>query len=407
MLSKTILPVLAAVGHAVAQTPVTCTTTATVNSAADATDLASKCDAVKGDVIVSKDAGGIVDMGKLASISGDLSIDSSEAITSIQGSSLGKIGGTFTLNKLQLLSTVSFPNLTEVGNIQWNSLPALGQLSLTKKVTKATNVVISDTFLSTLDGLDFESLSLLDINNNKRLTDFTAKLVHLDDKLSIASNGQNLSVSLPNLEWITEMTILDVQSFSTPSLATVNGSARFDSNFFTEFNAPNLTSTSKGDISFVANSGLTNISFPALTSIGGGLLIANNTALGKVDGFNKVKSVGGAIKLRGNFTEVDFPGLKDVKGAFDCSSTADLQSSCNTLKGLSGKGGGHPIQGTFLCTSNNSTANTDTSSGSSGSSGSGGSDNSGSSGDKNAAVGTQLNIAMLGLAVVGGLAQLL
>ena len=84
-----------------------------------------------------------------------------------------------------------------------------------------------------------------------------------------------------------------------------------------------------------------------------------------------------------------------------------MNSSCDTLRGLSGKGGGHPIQGTFLCTSLNATANTDTSSGTGGSSGSGGSDNSGSGGNKNAAVGTQLNIAMLGLAVVGGLAQLL
>lgn len=196
------------------------------------------------------------------------------------------------------------------------------------------------------------------------------------------------------------MTIANVSDFSAPSLVTVNGSARFDSNYFTSFNAPNLTSTKTGDISFVGNSQLTNITFPVLTAIGGGLLIANNTGLDEITGFPKVKSVGGAVKLRGNFTDVEFPSLNDVKGAFDVSSTGDIASSCKTLGGLSSKGGGGQVQGTFSCTSNNTNANQDTGSNTtSGGSGGGKSDNG--------AAGIHVSTALLGLAVIGGLAHLL
>lgn len=100
---------------------------------------------------------------------------------------------------------------------------------------------------------------------------------------------------------------------------------------------------------------------------------------------------------------VEFPSLNDVKGAFDTSSTSDISASCKTLQGLSSHGGGGQIQGTFSCTSNNATANQDTGSGTSSGSGSG---SGSSSGKNNTAAGVHINSALLGLAVVGGFAQL-
>ena len=280
-----------------------CSTTTTVASAAEATALGSACSTVKGDVIVTSAAVGAVDLGGLQSITGDLTLADNGLVTTFAGSSLTSIGGAFTLNNVTVLSTLSFPQLGSVGSISWTSLPALGSLTFTRGVSKASSVVISDTFLSSLDGVDVQSLATMDINNNRRLTDFTSQLGNLSDYLNIQANGQNLKVSLPNLIWIANMTIANVSDFSAPSLVTVNGSARFDSNYFTSFSAPNLTTTSSGDISFVGNAGLTNVTFPVLTSIGGGLLIANNTNLDEINGFPKVKSIGGAVKLRGNFTE--------------------------------------------------------------------------------------------------------
>ena len=207
------------------------------------------------------------------------------------------------MTNLTLLSNLGFQALNSVGSIGWRSLPALGQLNFGDVgVTTAKTVEISDTFLSTLDGIDLRTVQTLNINNNNRLTEFTSQLGNLSNILNIQANGRFLKVNLPNLIWIANMTIANVSSFEVPSLQVVNGSARFDSNFFSSFFAPNLTATKSGDVSFVGNANLTNITAPVMTSIGGGLLIANNTALSRIDGFPKVKTIFGAVKLRGNFT---------------------------------------------------------------------------------------------------------
>jgi hypothetical protein len=235
-------------------------------------------------VLIDEQAGSTIDISGPRTITGDLIVLNNGVITSLTSSSLASVSGEFHMQNLTLLSTLSMLALESVGSISWTSLPALGQLTFgTPGVTTADSVTISDTFLSALTGIDLETVASMDINNNRRLTDFTTQL--------------------GNVSTIAEMTISNVTSFLTPSLAVVNGSARFDSNYFTSLSAPNLTSTKTGDISFVGNANLNNISYPELTSIGGGLLIANNTELQKINDFGSLKEVGGAVKLRGNFTE--------------------------------------------------------------------------------------------------------
>jgi hypothetical protein len=225
-------------------------------------------------------------------------------LTSISSSSLGSIAGAFTLSNLTGLANLNFKALTTVGSISWRSLTAIDTLGFgSTGITSAKNVEISDTFLSSLEGINIASVGKMDINNNRRLSSFTSKLTNLSDILIMQANGLDLSASFPVLAWCANMSISNVSNFEVPSLITVNGSARFDSNYFSRFSAPNMTSTVTGDISFVGNSALNNISLPSITQIGGGLLIANNTALAIVNGFPKLKNVLGAVKLRGSFTE--------------------------------------------------------------------------------------------------------
>jgi hypothetical protein len=121
--------------------------------------------------------------------------------------------------------------------------------------------------------------------------------------MNFLANGNNFTVALDHLTWIANMTVNNVTTLTVPGLQTINGSATFGSNQFESFNAPNLTSAKSGSLSFIGNPQLTNITCPQLASLGGALLIANNTGLEIVDGFPKLKSVGGAVKLRGNFSE--------------------------------------------------------------------------------------------------------
>ncbi|KUI72888.1 Protein ecm33 [Cytospora mali] len=400
MFTKLAVSALAAASLANAASSCT-SSTFTISSAAQATALAG-CKSVSGSILIPSTSDNTLDLSGPTTIDGDLTVENNGAIITLQSSSLASLTGTFTLSNVTLLSTLSMPALTSVGSIKWQSLPALNSLSFTSSVSSAESVIISDTFLENLDGIDLESVGTMDINNNRRLTKFDTSLKNLTSMLSMQANGASLSVSMPNLIWIANMTIANVTEFSTPSLEVVNGSARFDSNYFTSFSAPNMTSTTSGDISFINNADLTNISFPALKSVGGGLTIVNNTALEEITDFPHLANVGGAIKLGGNFSAVEFPVLEDVKGTFELSSTGDISDSCTTLKkdAPGSQGGNGNIQGKFTCTSNNAEANTGSTKGDS-------STGSGSSNSSSAAVNVHVNSAVIGLSFVGLLAQLL
>ncbi len=136
-------------------------------------------------------ATGSVDLGGLEQISGDLKVEDNGKITTFSASSLSSIGGLFTLNNVTIVSTLQFPQLSSVGGIEWKSLPALQTLIFTRGVTKAKSVIVSDTFLSSLDGIDVVLLDTMDVNNNRRLTDFTIQLGNLSTRLNIQANGQN------------------------------------------------------------------------------------------------------------------------------------------------------------------------------------------------------------------------
>jgi hypothetical protein len=255
-------------------------------------------------VLIGPLAGASIDISGPSQITGDLKILDNRVLESFKSNDLTIVGGAFTMLNVTRLSSLVLPSLTRVKSLNWQTINALDTASIGPPgLTEAEEVIISDTFLSSLDGIDLASVTNMDINNNRRLVEFTTQLGNLSNRLNIQANGQDLVVSMPNLKWIANMTIANVSSISVPSLAVVNGSARFDSNSFQSFSAPNLTRTQSGDISFVGNAFLTNVSLPKLTQIGGGLLIANNSALEQINGFPELKTIGGAVKMFGTFEE--------------------------------------------------------------------------------------------------------
>jgi hypothetical protein len=239
-------------------------------------------------------------------VTGDFTAESAGLLTTIESSSIKSIGGDFTLFNLTTLSTLSFAQLTKVGNINWSSLPALPSLTFPQSIGEAASVIITNTFLSTLDGINLKTVNTLNINNNNRLKTFSTQVGNIHDLLNIDSNGKDLDVSFPNLLWAANMTFRNCSSISIPSLATVNGSLGFYENYFTSLSAPNLTSVGnlangQGSLAFVANPSLANITIAGLTQVGGAFQIANNSALEDIS-FPTLAKVGGAIDFSGNFS---------------------------------------------------------------------------------------------------------
>ncbi|KAL3424457.1 GPI-anchored cell wall organization protein ecm33 [Phlyctema vagabunda] len=396
MFSQSLVLAAVAVGGVYAQsTASACSAaTVTVNSAADATAIAD-CSTIKGDLLVGPNAVGVIDLSGPEAISGSLIVENAGLLVTLQSNTIGTIGDSFTLTNLTTLSTLSFGSLVGVGQIAWSALPALPQLTFPASVSKAKSVLITNTFLSTLDGINLDSVDTMDINNNNRLRTFSTQVSNITQMLNIDSNGRNLEVTFPNLEWAANMTFRNISSISFPSLAVINGSLGFYENYFESINAPNLTSITSGSLAIVANPSLANLSMPLLEAIGGGNLIANNSALDAIS-FPVLANVGGAIDFSGNFTTPELPALEDVKGGFNMQSTTSI--SCDGFQKEKDNGA---IQGKYTCkTTEDATSDPDgTATGTS----TGSSSSSSSTSSSNAAVQVGFNAqSAIGLSVVGG-----
>lgn len=222
-------------------------------------------------------------------------------MASLSGDSLSQIDDSFQLNNVQTLTTLNFPALTAVDTVDWVGLPNLQGLSFTAGLQQASSLSIQNTELGSLDGINLQVIDSLIVANNPYLDQVSMQLGNVSTALTLEANGRNVQASFPNLEWAYNMTFRNVSSVSLPSLATLNGSLGFYSNYIMSLSAPNLT-TVGGGLAFVSNEDLTNVSMPELKTVSGGLQLANNTALKSINGFPRLTDVGGAVDFNGNFT---------------------------------------------------------------------------------------------------------
>lgn len=241
----------------------------------------------------------------LEKITNNLTVDGAVNLGTLEMGSLKSIGG-FTLGGLTVLSTLSMPQLTTVDSLNFTALPALQQLSFGNTgLTEANSILISNTGLSSLTGLNnLESVNTFNINNNQALQNISLQVTSIKNALDIEANDgfvSGLTTSFPMLQTAMNLTFRNCSSVSLPSLANVSQDIGFYGNTMESFAAPNLTTV--GGLIFVDNTELTNISLPELVSVNGSYQIANNTQLKKVDGFQKLATVTGALDFNGNFTE--------------------------------------------------------------------------------------------------------
>jgi hypothetical protein len=379
-----------------AQSPSCDDPTATILTPADATTVAD-CRSFEGSVLIGDEAGPTISLDGLTEIGGDLIAENNQVITDLSSDNLRSIGGSFRLHNLINLVNLEFPSLGSANDVDFATLTKLARIGFgSDGITEAETVIIADTTIDSIDGINVQSLQSLNLNNNRRLTRYTSSMRSLSDTFIVNNNGLNFTMELPNLRWIANMTVGNVTSFSAPSLATVNGSLYFDSNRFSSFSLPNLTEVESGDISFVSNSDLTNLTFPLLERVGGGVTIANNTELETIDGFPELTEIGGAIAFRGSFTSAELPALENVIGGYEVLTTAELDNSTCTAFGEMADTG--IIQGPEIaCQGFTEDANENTSGADSDASGGG--NNQGEQG-AGALVGINM-VAMVGLAALG------
>ncbi|PWY93742.1 GPI-anchored cell wall organization protein Ecm33 [Aspergillus sclerotioniger CBS 115572] len=390
---KYALPVVAAAQAALAASCGSTDSTITISSQSDLDSYAT-CPTLKGNVEISEHASGDLTLSGVYSITGGLSCTDGSNITSLSSSSLSSIGEAFKLDGLTTLTTLSFTNLTSVGSISWTALPELQALDFTKGVSQAGSVEITNTGLTSLDGISLKTVGAFDITENTNLKTVNVnELTNATGLINFAGNLDSLEIILPNLGTGTNMTIRNVSGVSLPSLETLSGQLGFWGNTFNNFSAPNLTSTA--DLVFDDNTKLANISMPVLKTVNGGFQIARNDKLKGID-FPDLKEVTGAIDFSGDFDSVSLSALTEVKGGFNMQSTGNF--SCSAFKTLREN---NVIRGTYTCKA--STTDPTTSDGSSGTTTSTtSSGTSSATSSDSASVMNVANLPALGLAAIIG-----
>ncbi|KAK9463452.1 uncharacterized protein V1516DRAFT_661583 [Lipomyces oligophaga] len=324
MISKSVLSVLALAASVYAQT--SCNATSLTAFTQADLDKISSCEVFSGNIILSPPTTGVsFSINGVQEIGGSLTCTSNANLTSLSAASLETIDGTFDLTEVTQLGTLNFPRLATVGAINWVTLPSIQSLTFTTGVTNCQDILISDTSLSTLDGISLTQVARLEVNNCLDLDEISMPLQYVTDAVDISYNGAT-NVTFPSLVWANNLTFQDVSSISTPKLSTVNASYIIISNTMKSFVSKNLTSV--GGLSVSKNDALTSLSFPNLETIGtAGLEISNNTKLVDISGFPKLTSVSGAIVLAGDFDNATFPDLDLVRGAVTIESTGDFDCS--------------------------------------------------------------------------------
>ncbi|KJZ76316.1 hypothetical protein HIM_04398 [Hirsutella minnesotensis 3608] len=386
MRSVAILSAILATGASVVSAVTTCTEEIKVSEPTPTID----CEVVDANIVVDEALSGSLSLQGPKQLRKDLIIRNATKLIGISSSSINSVAGTLELTGLQLLSSFNMQSLTQVGNLKLQNLPQLSGMTLgSEGVTKAKSIVITDTFISDLSGLNIDQADTIDISNNGKLTMFNSVLSNVTT-FKLTNNGNNMQVNMSNLEFAKEIQFRQVKSFDAPALNRV-GSIKFnDSPELLSVSANNLTNID-ASLTLINNKKLSELSFKSLVTIKGDLTVQNNTALEQIDGFPKVATVG-AILLRGNFKNVSMPRLNDVQGSATASSTTDISTFCEFFDGLKKDG---KIRGKESCTSNNKNANEGGSGGTSGNK------------QEDAAGVISVNTALLGLAAFAAFAQLL
>ncbi|CAK7894009.1 cell surface GPI-anchored protein ECM33 [[Candida] anglica] len=402
-----------AIGLAFAADSSSCSFSSTTITAATGVEQLNACPTIAGDIEVTGDQLGNVDLSSVEEISGNIKLFNSSSVTAINLNQLGKISGSLSITALTQLFSVDLSSLDEVETLSLVSLPSFATLNINKGISKASSIELSDTALSTLNGFTttFNTIGSLNVNNNKNISTIDlSNLNTVSQGLILSFNNDNCTVDISNLNWASNLTIQDVSEINASNLTSVNGTFNIAYNTFKEVEFDNLKEVG-GAFQFYANDDVNDIAFDKLETIGGEFRLFNNTDLQDMNStFPKLSKVKGAVNVQGVFGNFTLPDLSEVNGDFTVITT-DEDFSCDDFDNLHSKSS---IEGhNYTCsapTKSSSQSGSKTGSGSgSKSTGSGSSDSSSSSGSSSfsgkKSEGNNLRASYIGVlfTVIGGI----
>ena len=229
-------------------------------------------------------------------ITGDLSANGSSA-SSLSADQLTSIGGHFSLSDLTTLNSLTFNNLQSVGALSFRALPQLSQLGFGKGITHADSIAITNTALTSVDGIHLQQASEFSITENQFLNRVNVSgFQNATGPISFVGNQDGLNIEFPDLQEAGNITARNVGEFAVPNLQTLHGLLGLYQNDFLNFSAPKLSETA--DVSINNNTQMSAIDLSGLQRCNGGLTISGNNDLRNIS-LPNLQQVGGGVDFRG------------------------------------------------------------------------------------------------------------
>ncbi|KAI5961728.1 ECM33 [Candida margitis] len=293
------------------------------------------CETAVGNIVINGDAFGSVELTGLQQLYGDLAIRNVTKAQTVNAPTLQLVSGDLEVNACTVLSDLNLAQLTTVGTLELNALPALESTGLTAGLTSAESIIVSDTGLNHLTGINVYQLKVFNVNNNGDIDSIDSGLKEVTDTLDISYNADKVDVNLDELTSAKNIVLQQVNSFHAPNLTVANGSITVTSSSLEKLELAQLKSVGNA-IAINKNDDLEELDFPKLTTIGGALQISDNEHLKSLDAFSEVTSIGGSVNINGSFDNGTFSSLTKVAGGFILKIDGDL--SCSSFNKLNSNG---------------------------------------------------------------------
>ena len=242
--------------------------------------VACDCTEWLGNVIISTNATRFLVPIWLSTIVGDFICEHNSGLKQLNlaGDVLSNVTGTIRLVDMPVLERFRLSQLQAVGRIELDGLPSLHQLEFFTGGSQVSSILVHNTGLDNLTGLNPSSMQGIDIRNNTRLGNVNlSSLVESTGPITFEQNSASLSISLDALKSSGSLVMNGVNDLSMPNLSVVSGTMSIFQNGNPSLDLDRLESISGSlEIEF---SNLIQLPMPNLNTIGGSLTLTDNGEL--------------------------------------------------------------------------------------------------------------------------------
>ncbi|KAK6515043.1 hypothetical protein TWF506_007395 [Arthrobotrys conoides] len=303
----------------------------------------SNCTELIGDVIFNNIDAVELNLYNVTAIRGMFQIHLANSTQRFSAKNLTMVGNLFMIAgnaEGSNMRDISMPKFNSTAGIDFTGMPKLRELEFPSRVNSsypAIRITIMNTGLESIEGIgiDFTQVQQVYFGGNPNLKSIKLGLNIISTNLDLDGTGANPNVSFPELEYLNTANIHEVGSLDFRKLKSMGGALGvYDSSTLETLSMPLLKKIGTRTLSVLAianNSGLTNVLFPELEEITGGMTAENNKNWRRLNGFPKLMRVTDDIDMKGTYTLIEFPMLYNLTGNFEVFSSAGLTYDCKDL----------------------------------------------------------------------------